>query len=424
MRYQLTKTPAGPTLEARRGLARLGWGLLFLAGCAICVLAFIAPAGMDSTTQLVVGVVGLEMISATLVFAGMRPPQRLVFDNGNGLLRVEDAGSHAAVPYPELAGIERGVRVSHSRQDGQRRTQTRHVLLIAFRDGAEWVIGSASDAAALDTLHQDLIAGIELDRAPSAIPEDDSTALQVRSEPDSAEIRWKNRPRLLQGLGMLGIGGGMLALAILLVPSLLIRVPVCGFLGLIELLILVSIVSRLRGFHQVSLDRQGLRYQNSGWGAQARDFSLPHARLGAVSMEVQEGGGTTSLSFLTRRAERTMDAVRQAIADPTQALVPDALQSTVQAGAAIHGEVTSGEAGALTRAKDTLMAEVERLDHDKQAIAEGVAGGAQALLAHGRALREMAGMRIDLGDLGWADRVRLEQCLQNEIGRLYGVRPA
>ena len=187
-------------------------------------------------------------------------------------------------------------------------------------------------------------------------------------------ITWKNRPRILQGLGMLGLCGGMIGIVLLIVSVALVRVLTVGFLGLLGVLVLWSLVAKFRGGHVIEISAATLNYNNTGWMMGGRSFEVPLKDLSAIAMDLDASRGDPQLRLLTHRAQRTVQAARE----------------------------TASDDGGLT-------------------LREQPSAGLGQMMEHARTLYELAGSQIDLADLSWADRVRLEQTLQAEIARIASV---
>jgi len=115
-------------------------------------------------------------------------------------------------------------------------------------------------------------------------------------------------------------------------------------------------VGRLRGEHVVTIDRERVRYRNTGWMSGARSFEVPAARLAAVAMDLREGA--VSLRFVTGEAQRAMEDVQAAIRDPAE-LIPEAVRG------ASRGEVERGARAAARVAgaiwEQAIQREIARL---------------------------------------------------------------
>ena len=361
MRYILHKHRDGLALVQRTKVANASWLIVVTIGLAMMGVAAAGLGGMPELTRVLVGVLGLECLAVTAVFAGSRLPQQLLFSNATGSLLVSEGGRTARIPYPQLQGFSIQQQVRYS-TDGDA-PQTLHLLVLTMQDGARWVLARARRAAAVEALCASLTEVVDLAAAPAVAEQHALQAIQLQAEPESAVLCWKNRPRLLQALGMLGMIGGMMV-AFALIATGLIRMIAVGFLGLVSLLMVGAVAARLRGEHTLTIDDEVLAYRNSGLLMGGHAFEMPVSVLTGVALDI--GGSSTRLRFVTERTTQTP-------------LDPSAL--------------IDGSDGPVAVAKSL------------------------------HALMSGQGHHIELSDLDWIDRILLEQTIQEQVARLTGSRP-
>lgn len=361
MRYLLQTHHDGLALVQRTRMVNAGWLALVAFGLVVMGVAAAGLGGMPEMTRVIVGAIGLECLAVTAVFSRQRLPQRLSFSNATGSLLVGEGERIARIPYPQLQGFSVQQQVRYS-ADGDA-PRTTHLLVLTMQDGGRWVLARARRAAVVEALCVSLTEGVDLAAAPAAIERLAPQRIQAQEQPESSVLRWKNRPRFLQTLGIIGMIAGIM-IAFFIITTGAVRVISVGFLGLVGLLIVGAVAARLRGEHILTIQAEVLAYRNTGLLMGSHTFEVPLSALTGVAMDI--GEGSTSLRFVTERTTRPP-------VDPPASL--DGGDGPVAVVRSLH------------------------------------------------AMMSGMGHHIELSDLDWIDRVLLEQSIQEQVMRLTGRRP-